>query len=304
MQVVAQHAQHRRLAADLLDLGQERRVALQVDELVDQHLADLRPGQPVVGEAAVLPRLHALAMPVPEADRQRERSGVEDVGVLEHLVAGVVLGRQPERACLDAHVDVLRHQHHVSSRMHILQRAHHAEDLVVGLAGGQRRGQRARHRRGLEEQPAGRVGVAQARQRDAVLDRVLAHGDQRVERTADLARVARHFAHPLLVPVELLQRHHRQEHVVLLEAEQADVGSCISTLVSSTNSLAGPAGLALPAIARLGLDQRQPGGGGRRRPRPRRRGLRAPRPGRCDLGLAGDGGNLLQQGGGLARRFG
>jgi hypothetical protein len=64
-------------------------------------------------------------------------------------------------------------------------------------------------------------------------------GGQRVEFAADLARVARHLAHALLVAVEFFQRDHRQEDVVLLEAEQ-DIGSCISTLVSSTNSLAGP----------------------------------------------------------------
>ena len=44
---------------------------------------------------------------------------------------------------------------------------------------------------------------------------------------------------PFLLRVEFLERDHRQVDVVFLEAEQA-VGSCISTLVSSTNSLAGP----------------------------------------------------------------
>jgi hypothetical protein len=46
-------------------------------------------------------------------------------------------------------------------------------------------------------------------------------GGQRVEVAADLARIARHLAHALLVVVQFLQRDHRQEDVVFLEAEQA-----------------------------------------------------------------------------------
>jgi hypothetical protein len=45
-------------------------------------------------------------------------------------------------------------------------------------------------------------------------------GGQRVQLAADLAGVARHLAHALLVPVQLFERDHRQVDVVLLEAEQ------------------------------------------------------------------------------------
>src|SRR5262249_45005874 len=53
---------------------------------------------------------------------------------------------------------------------------------------------------------------------------------------ARLARVARDLRDAALVVVELLERHDRQKHVVLLEPERL-VGSCIRTLVSRTNSL-------------------------------------------------------------------
>ena len=46
-------------------------------------------------------------------------------------------------------------------------------------------------------------------------------GDERIERSAHLTRIARHFRHALLVVVELFQRHHRQIDVVFLEAEKA-----------------------------------------------------------------------------------
>ncbi|MNT28136.1 hypothetical protein D3C72_1638000 [compost metagenome] len=71
----------------------------------------------------------------------------------------------------------------------------------------------------LEHQAAGCILVAQLGQFQAFLEvrRVLHQG---VQRTADLARVARHFRHALLLVIQLFQRHHRQEDVVLFEAEQ------------------------------------------------------------------------------------
>ena len=114
-------------------------------------------------------------MPLPflsqKLARQLQDAGVEDVGVLEHLVVVVVLGRQAERARLHAHVDVLRHQDHVAVGVAVLQPAHHAEDLVVGLAHGQAGRQRRLGGLRLEEQAPGGVLVAERGQRDAVLDR-------------------------------------------------------------------------------------------------------------------------------------
>ena len=64
------------------------------------------------------------------------------------------------------------------------------------------------------------VARVTARQLQAVVDLLL--GDiahHVVEEAAHLAHVARGLRQALLVGVELLEHHHRQVHVVLLEAE-------------------------------------------------------------------------------------
>ena len=53
---------------------------------------------------------------LPEVRRQRRHAAVEDVGVLERLVAVVVLGVHAEHRRLDAQVDVLGHQDHARIR--------------------------------------------------------------------------------------------------------------------------------------------------------------------------------------------
>ena len=58
-------------------------------------------------------------------------------------------------------------------------------------------------------------------ERDAVVDVGFAVAEQLVEEAAHLTRVARDFGHAFLVGVQLLEGRHRQEDVVLLEAEQA-----------------------------------------------------------------------------------
>ena len=212
--------QDRGLARDLLDLRVERAVGFLIDELVDQEAGHQRPVHAVEGAPGLLPRFHLLAVRVPEVGRQLAHAGVEQVGVLQHLVVEVVLGRQRQRTRLDAHVDVLGHQDHLAARVGFLQMADHGEDLVVGLAAGQRRGQLAVDRLGLQEQAAGRLLVALRRQRDAIVDVGLAVVEQTIEEAADLTRVARDLRHALLVVVQLLERGHGQEDVVLLEAEQ------------------------------------------------------------------------------------
>ena len=64
---------------------------------------------------------------------------------------------------LDAHVDVFRHQHDLAIRAVVLQRAHDAENLVVGLAFRQTFDRLDVGQRGLEVQAAGRLAAAQAR---------------------------------------------------------------------------------------------------------------------------------------------
>ena len=73
----------------------------------------------------------------------------------------------------------------------LLQMAHHGEDLVVGLAAGQRRGQLAVDGLGLQEQAAARLLVALDGQRDALVDVGFAVVQQTIEETADLPCVAR-----------------------------------------------------------------------------------------------------------------
>ena len=86
-------------------------------------------------------------------------------------------------------------------------------------------GSSARQLARLEEQPAAGgllavVARVAARQLQPEVDLLLggiAH--HVVEEAAHLAHVARGFRQALLVRVELLEHHHRQVHVVLLEAE-------------------------------------------------------------------------------------
>ena len=83
-----------------------------VHALVRLPLAHRRPGDLVEGALGFLPGAHVLAVLLPEVRRQRRHAAVEDVGVLERLVAVVVLGVHAEHRGLDAQVDVLGDQDH------------------------------------------------------------------------------------------------------------------------------------------------------------------------------------------------
>ena len=146
---------------------------------------------------------------------------IQQVGIFQHVVVEVIFRGQANGTRLEAHVDVLGDQHHRTFRILLVQRAHHAQDLVVGLAFGQAFRQGGVLQLGLEVQAALGILVAQFGQRDAQVDRVLCNvRHQRVQRTRDLACIARHFGHALLVVVQLFQRDHGQVDVMLLEAEQ------------------------------------------------------------------------------------
>ncbi len=106
-------------------------------------------------------------------------------------------------------------------RVHVLQVHHDGEDLVVGLAVGERRGQHRRDHLGLQEEPAGGGAARLRRERDALDDAVGHRGDELVEKARRLPRVARDLGDALLVVVELLEREDRQVDVVLLEPEEA-----------------------------------------------------------------------------------
>ena len=83
---VAQRLQYRGLAVDLTDLAIKRGftvIRLQIDKLIDQQGGNKGAGDTVKGltdpVAVFLPRLHALAMLVPEIQRQLHQAGVEQI---------------------------------------------------------------------------------------------------------------------------------------------------------------------------------------------------------------------------------
>ena len=220
VRVIDQRFQDGRFARDFLDDG-SKAVAFQPDEFVDQHLRAKRPVDLVVGLAVLLPRLHALAVLVPEIGGQGAGAGVEDVGILEYLVVEVILGQQVERARLDAHVDVFGHQNDRAPGEFLLQVDDDRQDLVVDLGGWQALRQFCADRFGLQEQAAAGQFLGGAVEVDAFLDVDTVMGEHFVKRARSLAGVAGDFRHALLVVVEFFQCHDRQEDVMLLETIKA-----------------------------------------------------------------------------------
>src|ERR1700730_17807616 len=98
---------------------------------------------------------------------------------------------------LDADVYVLRHQDDAAIGMHLLQVYDDGNDLVIGLAAGERGRERGRDRLGLNEQPPARRAAAarlewNAGAQIAGADRA-GRGDQLVQIARGLARVARNL---------------------------------------------------------------------------------------------------------------
>ena len=137
------------LAGDFLDLRVKRTLGLLEYEFVDHHARAQRAVQAVVGVPGLLPRFHALAVLVPEIGRQFARPGVEQIGVFEHLVVEIILGREPQGTRLDAHVDVLADEDDLALGVRFLQEFNDADDLVVRFAAGEPRRQLAGDRLGL-----------------------------------------------------------------------------------------------------------------------------------------------------------
>ena len=164
-------------------------------------------------------------MTLPKIGRQGLHAGVEQVAVFKYLVVAVILGRQAQGAGLDAHIDVLGHQHHFAARQLQLQGLDDGQDLVVSLALRQTGRQGRIDQFGLEEQLAAGFAVTGMVERQALghfRDAAgLQAGGERVELAADLAHIARDFGHALFVSVELFERDHRQVDVMFLETEQA-----------------------------------------------------------------------------------
>ena len=205
-----------------------------------------RTGDAVIRVASLLPGLHALAVAVPEIGRQLAHAAIEKVGVLENLIVEVILGRDPDRMRLDAHVDVLGYEDDAALRMHTLQVYYDRDDLIVGLAAGERWRQRGRDRLGLQEQPAAGRASARGLERNTARDIAAADrhcgGNQLVEVARSLARVARNFGDAFLVVVELLEREDWQVEIVLFEAIKA--GGVVHQHVGIEHKELGKGGLA------------------------------------------------------------
>jgi hypothetical protein len=221
MAVVDQGFEFRRLAgADFYPRLQGLRTFLP-DELIDQQVGAEGALDAVVGAAVLLPGFQAFAVGIPEIGWQFHAAGVEEVGILQHLVVEIVLCVEAQRAGLDAHVDILGDEDHRALRLLFVQMQRHGDDLVVGARRRQGGRQHAVDRVGLEEQAPARQVVGRAGQVDAMPNRFFAAADDLVEHATGLTRVARHFRHALLVGVEFLEGHHRHVDVVLLEAVEA-----------------------------------------------------------------------------------
>ena len=156
----------------------------------------------------------------PEVGGQGQTAGVQQVAVFQRLIVLVVVGGQAQGPGLDAHIDVLGHQHHFARGKLLAQGRYHAQDLVVRLALGQAGGQSVVQRLGLEQQLAARIAVAGAGQLETGRDVGARCAGQGVQGAAGLARIAGHFRHALFVAVELFEHDHGQVDVVFFKAEQ------------------------------------------------------------------------------------
>jgi len=169
----------------------------------------------------LLPAFDGLALARPEVKRQGKRACIQQVAVFKHLVVLVIVGVEPQGARLDAHVDVLGHQHDFARHIFLAQRLDHAKDLVVSLALRQAHRQGVVEHLGLEKQAAAGFRVPGGVQLQALADVGTVRPGEPIERTAGLARIAGHFRHAFLVAVKFFQHDHWQKNIVFLKAEQA-----------------------------------------------------------------------------------
>ena len=92
-------------------------------------------------------------MGLPERLRQGRHARVEQGGVVEHLVVGVVLRRDAEDRGLDAQVDVLGDDDDGAFWPQFPQGQGGTEQVVVGVGPGQGLGEAGAQVLGLEEEP-------------------------------------------------------------------------------------------------------------------------------------------------------
>jgi len=128
----------------------------------------------VEGGATLLPRLHVLAVGLPEVGGQLKAAGIEQVCIIDDLVVEVVLGPQAHGMGLDANVDVFGDQDNLALRILGLECTDHTQNEIVGLEGGQSCNGRHLQLLGLEIEPSGGIAVANAIQSNAAIQMLLA----------------------------------------------------------------------------------------------------------------------------------
>ena len=176
----------------------------------------------VEGGAVILPGAERRRGLVPETGLEHELPGVEHVGVVEHLVGEVVLCRNSEGRRLDAHVDVLRHQHDGALGEGFSDALDGGEYPVVALREVELSGEIRLKWLRFKPEKALRFRVPEERERHARINLSFIRFNQGVERAAHRTGVSRDVGEALLVVVELLERRHRKEDVVLGEAEERE----------------------------------------------------------------------------------
>ena len=206
--VILQNLEDGGAPAQLLDTGVEGPCALIVDKLIQVKGCAQGPGDPIEAGASLLPGLHVLAMGLPEVFGQGHAAGVEQVRIINDLVVEVVLRGQSQRMGLDPNVNVLGDQHNLSVGVPFTECPHHRENLVVRLPLEQPRDRRGLQKLGLEEEPSGRIAVAQGIQRKALAQTIAPLGgkgfDQCIKASGHLPHMPRNLGETLLVAVELL----------------------------------------------------------------------------------------------------
>ena len=209
----------RSTALDAAHDGLKRMCALGINKLARKPGTCLRPLEAVESPAFLLPRLHVFAVCLPEVGIQPFLAGVQQIGVVQHLVIGVVLGINAQRMRLDAQVDVLRYQHHLTVWVAFAEVERDAEQDVVRVAGAHPVRQVRVHRLQVEIQPPGFDVGRDRRQLYPAGDVAIGFFHELVKQTAGLAHVARDFGHADLGVVQLLEDHDRDIHVVFLKAK-------------------------------------------------------------------------------------
>ena len=121
MGVILQRFEHRAFAFLRGNDGIKRFIFVLKYKFIDVEAGDHRPLDAIQGSPMFLPGFHVLAVLVPKIFWQLAHAGVEQIGILQNLVIKIIFRRHPNRARLDAHIDVFGHQHHTAFGVVMLQ---------------------------------------------------------------------------------------------------------------------------------------------------------------------------------------